>query len=398
MKIQHCISIFVLILLIIWGCQRKESPDSPSDNAGKLTEIKGTLRGGSGEPVFLEEMGAREYIPIDTVICDASGSFAMDFHAQQVAFYVLRYAQSAYITLLMEPGESLNFTGSFNDPGSYTVKGSPGSELLRELAEEHKRSLDALGEIARQNREYLNAPGYAALKTKLDGQFDSITSGFQEYSFRFIQNHPGSPAILIALYNLYGQGLPVFDPQTDLGVYEFVDSALTANHPELEAVRLLHAQVNEARRIMNSAPAIQGIQNGEIAPDFVSSRPDGSELALSELKGNYVLLSFWAGWSDPSREENATLKQAMERFGGKDFAILQVSLDDDRDTWIEAIDRDALKWDHVSDLMRWDSPVAAIYRIEKIPYNVIIDPAGRVVASDLYGEKLLSTLDNLLHN
>ena len=380
------------------GCKRKESPDSLSDNAGKLTEIDGMLRGGSGERVFLEEMGAREYIPIDTVICDATGSFAIEFHAQQVAFYVLRYAQSAYITLLMEPGERLEFTGSFKDPGSYAVKGSPGSELLRELSEEHKRSLDALGEIARQNRENMNSPGYAALKTKLDGQFDSITSGFQEYSLRFIRNNPGSPAILIALYNLYGQGLPVFDPQTDLGVYEFVDSALMASHPELEAVRLLHSQVNEAQRIMNSDPAIQGIQKGEIAPDFVSSRPDGSELALSDLKGNYVLLSFWAGWSDPSREENTTLKKAIERYGEKNFKVLQVSLDDERDTWLRAIDEDALKWDHVSDLMRWDSPVAAIYRIEKIPYNVIIDPGGRVVASDLYGEKLLSTIDNLLQN
>jgi hypothetical protein len=166
MKIQNCISIFVLILLIVLGCKRNESPESPSDNAGKLTEINGTLRGGSGEQVFLEEMGAREYIPIDTVICDASGSFALEFHAQQVAFYVLRYAQSAYITLLMEPGESLDFTGSFSDPGSYSVKGSPGSELLRELSVEHKRSLDALGEIARQNRENLNAPDYAALKDK----------------------------------------------------------------------------------------------------------------------------------------------------------------------------------------------------------------------------------------
>jgi peroxiredoxin len=398
MKIQNCISIFVLILLIVLGCKRNESPESPSDNAGKLTEINGTLRGGSGEQVFLEEMGARAYIPIDTVICDASGSFALEFYAQQVAFYVLRYAQSAYITLLMKPGESLDFTGSFNDPGSYAVKGSPGSELLRELSVEHKRSLDALGEIARQNREHLNSPDYAALKTKLDVQFDSITSGFQEYSLRFIQNNPDSPAILVALYNLYGQGLPVFDPQTDLEVYEFVDSVLMASHPELEAVRLLHSQVHEAQRIMNSNPAIHGIQKGEIAPDFVSSRPDGSELALSDLKGNYVLLSFWAGWSDPSREENTTLKRALERYGAKNLKVLQVSLDDERGTWLKAIDEDALKWDHVSDLMRWDSPVAAIYRLEKIPFNVIIDPDGRVVASDLYGEKLLSTLDNILNN
>jgi hypothetical protein len=88
----------------------------------------------------------------------------------------------------------------------------------------------------------------------------------------------------------------------------------------------------------------------------------------------------------------------MERYGAKNLKVLQVSLDDERGTWLKAIDEDALKWDQVSDLMRWDSPVAAIYRIEKIPYHVIIDPDGRVLASDLYGEKLLSTLDNILNN
>jgi peroxiredoxin len=398
MKVPNCIPIIALIFLLALACTRKEAPGTKADPTGIATEIRGSLKEGTGESVLLEEMGAREYIPIDTVICDASGSFSMEFFPDQVAFYVLRYGQSGYNTLLMEPGEKLKFSGNFTEPASFSVRGSPGSELLRKLAYEHKLSLEALEEIGRLNREHLTSPDYASLKLKFDRQFDSITSSFQQYSLRFILDNPGSPAILIALYNLYGQGLPVFNPQTDLYVYQFVDSALMASHSNLEAVRLLHAQVNEAEQIMNREPAVGGIQKGEIAPDFVSSRPDGSELALSDLKGNYVLLGFWAGWSGLSREENPTLRKAVERFGDRNFRILQVSLDDDRDTWTRAITEDDLEWEHVSDLMRWDTPVAAIYQVEKIPYNVIIDPNGRVVATDLYGEKLLSTLDNLLNN
>lgn len=398
MKVPKGIPIVVLVLLFNLGCSRKDVPDTRTDPSGKLTEIRGSLDGGPGESVILEEMGAREYIPVDTVACDASGSFGIEFYSRQVAFYVLRFGQSAYITLLMEPGEILRFSGNLSDPASYTVSGSPGSELLRELAREHKLTLDALGEISRQNREQMSSPDFSALKLQLDRKFDSITSSFQEYSLRFIQDHPDSPAILIALYNLYGQGLPVFNPQTDLSVYHYVDSVLMVGHSDLEAVQLLHAQINEAKRIMNSEPATQGMQKGEIAPDFVSSRPDGSELALSDLRGNYVLLTFWAGWSGLSREENATLKKAADRFGDKNFTILQVSVDDDRDTWTGAIAEDGLEWEHVSDLRRWDSQVAAIYRVEKIPYNVIIDPNGKVVAADIYGEKLLSTLDNLLNH
>lgn len=398
MKVPNRLLILVFLPLLVLACKQKESPEARADQSGKATEIKGSLKEGPGKSVLLEEMGAREYIPVDTVVCDASGEFDIKFYPNEVAFYVLRYAQTGYITLLMEPGEILLFSGNYTNPVTYSISGSPGSELLQELALKHKLTLDALGEIGRLSRENIYSPDYAVLKQQFDRQFDSIASGFQEYSLRFIHDNPGSPAILIALYNLYGQGLPVFSPQTDLSVYQFVDSTLSVSHSELEAVRLLHAQVNEADRIMNSEPAVQGIQKGEIAPDFVSSRPDGSELALSDLKGNYILLGFWAGWSTMSREENTTLKKAQERFGEKNFRILQVSVDDDRDTWTTAIAEDGLEWEHVSDLMRWDSPVVNIFRVEKIPYHVIIDPNGRVVATDIYGENLVSTLDNLLNN
>lgn len=398
MKVSNSIFIFLLSLLFALSCARKDATGGKVDHSGLATEIRGSLIEGAGETVLLEEMGAREYISVDTVECDASGSFSMEFYPDQLAFYVLRYGQSGYTTLLIEPGETLVFSGNISDPGAFAISGSPGSELLRDLAYEHKRTLEGLGEIGRLNREHLYSPDYAEMKLQFDRQFDSISSGFRSYSLRFIHDNPGSPAILIALYNLYGQGLPVFNPQTDMAVYQFVDSVLMTSHSNLEAVSLLHAQVNEAERIMNSDPEVREIQRGEIAPDFVSSRPDGSELALSDLKGNYVLLGFWAGWSGLSREENATLKKAAERYREKSFRILQVSLDDDRDTWTGSITEDGLEWEHVSDLMRWDSPVAAIYEVEKIPYNVIIDPNGRVVATDLYGEKLLNTLDNLLNN
>jgi len=398
MKVSALLSIIAVILLSVLACKRNENPGKLSETQGIPTEIRGSLVEGGDKSILLEEMGAREYIPIDTVFSDAEGEFQMDFYPDKIAFYVLRYGQTAYTTLLIEPGELIVFSGDFTNPAFYTVSGSPGSELLRELSMEHKQSLDALSEIGRQSRAYISSPDYTSIKLELDKQFDSICTNFQDYSFRFIQKHSESPAILIALYNLYGQGLPVFDPQTDLDVYEFVDSVLMISHSNLEAVQLLHAQVNEARQILLSEPSAQGIQKGDIAPDFVSSRPDGRDLALSDLRGNYVLLEFWAGWSSLSREENTTLKRAMNRHKGKNFKILQVSVDDDRESWTQAIAEDALEWDHVSDLKRWETPVVNIYQVEKIPYSVVIDPSGRVVATDLYGEQILSTLDNLLNN
>ena len=397
--IKHT-DLFILIFLVLsaYGCNQNKADTSGRGDRESTTEIRGTLQNGAGESVVLEEMGARVYVPVDTVICNDSGDFTISYYQKQIAFYVLRYGPSGYITLLMEPGESVDFRSQQDDKDSYSIMGSPGSALLQTLSAKHKKALEALGEIARKNKEFVSAPDYTELKQKLDLQFDSITSAFQDYSIRFIHDNANSPAILIALYNLYGQGIPVFHPRTDFPVYRFVDSVMMAMHSEMEAVRMLHSQVAEAKLLMESDPKSSRLKKGEIAPDFVSSRPDGSQMALSDLKGDYVLLAFWASWSKLCREENKVLARAMERFGEHSFKILQVSLDDDKEAWTLAIDTDHLDWDHVSDLKRWETPLVNIYGVEKIPFNVVIDPSGKIIETDLYGDQLLNKLDQLLNN
>ena len=386
-----------ILLLVTSGCRQETGSGNTGTGQENVTEIHGSIPDGAGESVMLEEMGAREYIPVDTVNCDNSGKFNFSFTQEQVAFYVLRYGSSGYITLLLEPGESVDFQGSLENKEDYSVAGSPGSVLLQTLAIKHKKALEALGEIARKNREWVHEPDYRERKQKLDLQFDSITSAFHDYSIRYIHENSSSPAILIALYNLYGQGIPVFNPATDFPVYLFVDSVMMASHPDLEAVRLLHTQVSEARLALEGDQESSRLKKGEIAPDFVSSRPDGTDLALSSLRGNYVLLDFWASWSNVCREENSILRKAFERYRSMDFRILQVSVDDNKAAWTGAIEQDGLVWDQVSDLRRWDTPVVDLYGVEKIPYTVLIDPAGKIVVKDLYGEQLLHELDQIFN-
>ncbi len=174
------LKILILLLLFSVACKQNSSTGQTGEPPGKTTEISGVLHSGGGETLVLEEMGAREYIPVDTVQCDEGGNFHISYLQEQQAFYVLRYGSSGYITLLMEPGESIEFSGHLENKNSYTISGSPGSVLLQTLAAEHKKALEALGEIARKNREQVLSPEYTVLKQKLDQQFDSITSAFQE--------------------------------------------------------------------------------------------------------------------------------------------------------------------------------------------------------------------------
>lgn len=388
--------VSILALLFLTSCRQEKKAGEVGDSDLPRVRLEGILENGKGASLYLEEMGAREYIPIDTMICDADGRFESSWPATRSAFYILRYENSAYCTLLAEPGEVISFKSNADNFGAYTIKNSPGSTLLSELDREHKKSIGVLADIARQNREALGSPGYAELKKDQDLQFDSVTSEFREYSLVFIHKNPSSPAILVALYNLYGPQLPVFDPGQDFEVYSFVDSLMSEHHPELEATQLLHAQVSKAKQdfLLSRKPA--GIEDGQIAPDFVSSQPDGSAFALSELRGQYVLLSFWASWSHLSMEENATLKKAMKRYGNENFSIVQVSMDEQREAWTKQIEEDELDWIQLSDLKRWDSPLVELYGIERIPYNLIIGPSGKVLASDLYGNELLEKLELII--
>ncbi len=387
--------VSLLFIPLFVGCVNKQEDEPRGNEEVNTFLIKGVLESGGGETVVVEEMGAREFIPMDTAICNEEGKFKLEFTHDRAAFYILRYGPSGYITLWMEPGEILEFSGGFDDKGLYEIEGSKGSELLRTLSLEHRNTLDSLGEITKRNMEWVSSPDYADMKRLFDLQFDSISNQFRDYSLRFITENANSPVILVALYNMYGQGLPVFSPENDLQVYQFVDSALMSTFSELEAVKLLHSQLMEAEHMLTNEEHSGKLQKREIAPDFVSSRPDGSELALSDLKGEYVLISFWAGWSSLSREENLTLKRAMETYRDSRFRILQISLDEDRELWTGIIQEDQLDWDHVCDLKRWETPVVDLYHVERIPSNVLIDPEGRIVETDLFGERLLEKLEIL---
>lgn len=392
---QIALIISAISLLMSSGCHQREKSPAAAKHGGEQIVISGVLKNGKDSQIWIEEMAAREFIPIDTVTCDSAGHFQLRFPAENTAFYVLHYGDNQRATLLMEPGEKATFTEVDTKADTYRIQGSPGSILLQQLAEEHLEALHSLGDIARSNMALSSDPNYSSLKPALDRKFDSITSSFRDYSLQFIKANKESLSILIALYNIYGQGLPVFHPREDMEVYRYVDSVLYERFPGIEAVELLHAQIAEAELTLERDDHLSILKKGEIAPDFVSSRPDGSELALSDLRGKYVLVSFWAAWSKISREENLILKDAYQTYRKFPFTILQVSLDDDRKSWTDAIREDNLGWEQVSDLQRWDSPVANLYRVEKIPSNVLISPEGEVLDTDLLGEALNAKLESI---
>ncbi|MBS0028174.1 redoxin domain-containing protein [Chitinophaga sp. 22321] len=135
---------------------------------------------------------------------------------------------------------------------------------------------------------------------------------------------------------------------------------------------------------------------GQPAPDFTQDNTDGHPVPLASLKGKYVLVDFWASWCDPCRKENPNLVRAYQRFKGRNFEIIGVSLDDKKEAWLKAIKDDGLTWIHVSDLKRGNNAAANEYAISLIPSNFLLGPDGIIIARNLHGEALEKKLEEVL--
>ena len=172
---------------------------------------------------------------------------------------------------------------------------------------------------------------------------------------------------------------------------------------DLEGMKAVRAKFDASldgteyvKQIESMIARMEKVQVDSVAPDFTLPDVDGNPVSLSSFRGKYVLVDFWAAWCPDCRKENPNIVAAWEKYKDKNFAVLGVSLDRNRDQWLAAIEKDGLKWTQVSDLKYWSSDAAVLYCIRWIPMSFLIDPEGKIVSIGLEGEELHNKLEELL--
>jgi thiol-disulfide isomerase/thioredoxin len=365
--------------------------------------ITGKFENSSGKKLVLYEMGTYNMIPVDSIIIGEDGQFSFQGELEQVRFMTLRATSLNYLTLIVFPGEDIKISANLeNLQQTATVNGSKESVLALELNKKMHNTIMKLDSLSNSYRDSLNNPAtdIELLRETTRERFEDISEQQRQFTIDFINRNPGSLASLMALYQQVDPRNFVLRQQEDFRYYALVDSILIKKYPDLEYTLTLNENVKEMKSqiaLRNERENILG--SGAIAPEISLPDPDGDTIHLSSLRGNYVLLDFWAAWCGPCREENPHLLNVYNKYNSKGFDIYQVSLDRTREAWLRGITEDNLNsWSHVSDLQFWSSVVVPLYRIEGIPANYLLDPEGRIIARNLRGAELGNALEEIFEN
>ena len=323
--------ILGLIGVITVSCTSSENKTSQKANA----LVKGIINNGVGSNLYFEELSASAVTPLDTVKLEEDGSFNFGAEVNSQGFYRLKLADNNFIVIILQKGETVNINADAqNLEGSYDISGSEESERLQKLNRFMMKlyvSNDSLARAIKQHQNNRDVNNYVAANN-----YQSVIVGKRDsYVKEFVKEKPGSLASLAAVENL--------NPDSDFEYFNMVVKDLEKTMPESQYYLNLKSRVAEWGKL-----AI-----GSEAPDISLPSPEGKTIALSSLRGNVVLIDFWASWCRPCRMENPNVVKLYNKYHKKGFDIFSVSLDKSQQAWINAIQQDGLTWTHVSDLQHW---------------------------------------------
>ena len=347
--------------------------------------VSGTISNASDKYVYLDEfpIDGKPFTLLDSAKINSNGKYSLrSMTKENSVFYRVRVSDSNWVIIYVIPGDAINLSGDYGTFGSsYVVKGSAGSQKLKEFLDRLRvdnREVENMNSTISQYEQ--GTAIFDSLARLYNGRYTQLMEAQRDYKIDFLQKEGASP---IAVY-----ALGAFNPKDDYAIYNEVLQKFKKEKPTDAYGKMLEM-------VIKPYEAEARLQKGAVAPDLKLAKPDGGEMSISELKGHYVLIDFWASWCGPCRRENPNVVALYNKYHPKGFEIMGVSLDSNRDKWIQAIEADKLTWNHISDLKGWQSVAAQTYMVSSIPQTILIDPQGKIVEKGLRGPSLEQKLKEI---
>ncbi len=349
-----------------------------SGKDGNVT-ISGTLENSNGETLILEQLTFSQAIAKDSAIVDKNGKFEINTKLPEKGFYRLKISQQNYLVLILDTIETISIkANASNLADGYKVEGSSeDSKLLQTLNEQMKLSSVKRDSLQRVFMAKQGDPNIEQIGLQLEAEFNATVNEQIDYIKKFISSNKHSFASLAAIEQL--------NPESDLETFKTLHDGLNEKFPNSSYVQAFTSRYKELSKLAVGAEA----------PEILMNTPNGETLSLSSLKGKVVLIDFWASWCKPCRMENPNVVKLYNKYKDKGFEILGVSLDREKSAWEQAIKDDNLTWKHISDLAFWNSAVVKQYNISGVPYTVLVDKEGKIIAKGLRGPQLEQKLEEI---
>lgn len=356
------LSLIVLIAIAFTACKPKDS-----------FNIDGTFKNlGAEKKVFLFGMQNSQMVAIDSTNLSEKGEFKFIRKIPSVDFFRVSVGNHEFM-LIAKNGDDIKLEADLADKTmAYKISGANEVEKLSELntlrnnfaKQVEKLQADFEAKVATQPQNRVT------ILEEMKPQYESYINQLNASILKFAKENKGTLASFYAMNTL--------SPQ------EF-EAELVAFADEIKNEIKGNTTVDTFIKQMAS---LKTVQVGQMAPEFTINTADGKPVSLSNYKGKYVLVDFWASWCQPCRQENPNVVKVYNKYKAKNFDILGISLDTDKAAWLGAVKADGLMWNHVSELKDFNGETVKKYQVQAIPTSYLIDPTGKIAAKNLRGEEL----------